>query len=63
MHPPPPRVRYIAPTLGAISLASLLPLVVVFLLAVCATGYMREVIKGQLLTSCVGTTCSVFVST
>ena len=56
------RVIYVAPTLGAVSLVSLFPLVVVFLFALCATGYMREVIKGQLLTSCVGTSCSAFVS-
>ena len=56
------RVSIFGPTIAVVSGVSFFPLILTFIFAVYATGYIREVIKGHILTTCLGYSCSVFVS-
>jgi hypothetical protein len=55
-------VSIFGPTIAVVSGVSFFPLILTFIFAVYATGYIREVIKGHILTTCLGYSCSVFVS-
>lgn len=53
-------VSIFGPTIAVVSGVSFFPLILTFIFAVYATGYIREVIKGHILTTCLGYSCSVF---
>ena len=55
-------IVFLGPLIGIVSGVSLIPLILTFIFAVYATGYIREVIKGHHLTTCLGYSCSLFVS-